>query len=812
MVYELECSKERGESGMKRIYLNENWGFTPKFSEELLRADYGVESLQKVRLPHTNVETPFNNFDEQIYQMVCGYKKVFMANSEWSKKHVLLTFEGAAHLAEVYINGTLVTTHKCGYTSFTFDIAPFINFGEENQIVVKLDSNETLNIPPFGRVIDYMTYGGIYREVYLEIKEDTYIEDAFVTTKNVLEQEKEVSTEITLNKEAKFTKVRQTIYTKDLAKEVASSEEEFLGNKATIVTKCSDVKLWELTDPALYVAKISLYENGKLVDENFIRFGFRESEFRVDGFFLNGKKVKIQGLNRHQSYPYVGYAMPKSAQVNDARILKEELGLNAVRTSHYPQSHYFLDACDELGLLVFTEIPGWQFVGDEEWKNEAVINVEEMVRQYRNHTSIILWGVRINESVDDDAFYERTNKLAHELDPTRQTGGVRYIKRSNLLEDVYTYNDFLHNGKNNGVDKKKKVTSNMNKPYLVTEYNGHMFPTKSFDCEEHRLEHALRHARVMEGLRKDDQISGGFGWCMFDYNTHKDFGSGDRICYHGVMDMFRNPKMAAYVYESQQEEKDVLYVSSAMDIGEHPASSMGDVYLFTNADEVKFYKNDTFIKTFTKADTPFKHLKHGPILVDDFIGNQLVENEGFSVKKSNEVKKVLMAVTKSGQSSLPVSAMFTAAKLLTIRGMKMQDAVELYGKYIGNWGSTVTTYRFEAIKDGKVVKVVKKQPMTKTHLKVTVDHTDLMEESTYDVASIRIEVRDENDNLQPYAQEPVTFMVEGDLELIGPNVITMKGGMGGCYVKTTAKIGSGALTMKAQGMESVTIPFTIGKQ
>ena len=170
-----------------------------------------------------------------------------------------------------------------------------------------------------------------------------------------------------------------------------------------------------------------------------------------------------------------------------------------------------------------------------------------MILQYRNHPSIILWGVRINESVDDDAFYQRTNALARELDESRPTGGVRAQKKSHLFEDVYTYNDFSHDGTTPGCEPKKKVTSDMGKAYLVSEYNGHMYPTKAFDWEEHRMRHALRHATVLDAVAGAEDIAGCFGWCMFDYNTHKDFGSGDRICYHGVMDMFRNPKLAALV-------------------------------------------------------------------------------------------------------------------------------------------------------------------------------------------------------------------------------------------------------------------------
>lgn len=119
--------------------------------------------------------------------------------------------------------------------------------------------------------------------------------------------------------------------------------------------------------------------------------------------------------------------MPAGPQIQDAKILKKELKVNAVRTSHYPQSQHFIDACDELGLLVFTEIPGWQYIGDEEWKKIACQNTAEMVTQYRNHPSVILWGVRINESADDHDLYTKTNEIAHRLDDSRATGGVRCI-------------------------------------------------------------------------------------------------------------------------------------------------------------------------------------------------------------------------------------------------------------------------------------------------------------------------------------------------------------------------------------------------
>lgn len=157
----------------------------------------------------------------------------------------------------------------------------------------------------------------------------------------------------------------------------------------------------------------------------------------------------------------------------------------------------------------------------------------------------------------------------------------------------------------------------MEKPYLISEYNGHMYPTKAFDNEERRSEHAIRHANVLDAVAGQPDIAGSFGWCMFDYNTHKDFGSGDRICYHGVMDMFRNPKLAANIYACEQEQTPVLEITSSMDIGEHPGCNRGNIYILSNADSVKMYKNDRFIKEYLPGMSPYKHLKHGPILIDD---------------------------------------------------------------------------------------------------------------------------------------------------------------------------------------------------
>lgn len=792
----------------KRVYLNDGWHFAEKFEPEMMYEQYDESAMREVRLPHTCKETPFHYFDEGIYQMVCGYRRRIWTPEEYRGKSLLLTLEGAAHDCEVFVNGVKAGAHHCGYTAFSVDISGLVRYGQENILAVRLDSRENPDIPPFGHVIDYMTYGGIYRDVYLDIKNPVYLEDVFVHAQ--LEQKgARLFTDIAIRGKADAMSVRQQIRKKGEGEFKTLENERAAGEECQIKLSCrmEEVELWEIGRPVLYEIKTQLCSGSRTLDENITVFGFRKAEFKRDGFYLNDRKVKLRGLNRHQSYPYAGYAMPASMQRLDADILKWELGLNAVRTSHYPQSRYFVERCDEIGLLVFMEIPGWQHIGGERWKDQAVENVKDMVTQYRNHPSIILWGVRINESADDDAFYQRTNDMARSLDPCRQTGGVRAHKKSSLLEDVYTYNDFSHDGAAKGCEPKKNVTPDMEKPYLISEYNGHMYPSKAFDWEGHRTEHAIRHANVLDAVAGEEDIAGGFGWCMADYNTHKDFGSGDRICYHGVMDMFRNGKLAADVYAMQQEKRTVLSVSSSMDIGEHPGCNRGKTWIFTNADSVKMYKNDRFIKEYARGDSPYKNLAHGPIEIDDYIGNAIAENEDFTKRQAEEIKEILNYVARNGLSRLPGRILFTAIKLMLLYRMKPSQAVELYNRYVGDWGGASTVYRFEAVKDGRTVKTVVKEPMKEMYLWARADHTLLREEHTYDVALVRIRMLDQNKNLLCFYNEPVQLAAEGPIELLGEPIISLQGGMGGVYVRTVGKTGRAALVIKSGQAQSVRIEF-----
>lgn len=773
--------------------LNFGWKYSPSFSKEMTEINYDDSKFETVDIPHTNKELPLNYFDEKSYQFISCYRKAFDIGKKAKGKRYILHFEGAAVYSKVYLNGEFIGEYKGAYNPFSFDITDKVK-AKGNILVVELDSTERKEIPPFGNVVDYLVYGGIYREVWLETVSDIYIDNAFVRTLNIMQQKKVLDIDVTLSQS---TKGELTFTLFDGDKIIGERKTDFSGKVINAKWAVSDVELWDIDNPKLYTISIKLNDE----DETSVRFGFRECRFMQDGFYLNGKKIKIRGLNRHQSYPYVGYAMPENVQKADADLLKYELGVNLVRTSHYPDSVHFLNRCDEIGLLVFTEMPSWQFLGEDEWRELCLDNVRRMILRDRNHPSVILWGVRVNEGLDCDEFYAQTNALARELDNTRQTGGVRNMPRSHLLEDVYTYNDFSHSG---GAVKllPPTIVTGFKAPYLVTEHNGHMFPTKSFDKEGVRTEHALRHTRVLDTAYKSNRISGAIGWCMADYNTHKDFGSGDRICYHGVTDMFRVPKLGAAVYRSQQDDKPFLEVSSAMDIGEHPGGTIGDVWVFTNCDYVKLYKNGKYTSTVYPDKSKFPNLPHPPMIASDFIGDALTVDEGLNPTAAALLTDTLVAA-QTKQWKLPPSKFLKAGAAMAVGRIPFGRMFDIVTKYIGGWGNEQITYAFEGYKDGECVATVVRTAVTELHLDVKADAEVLREGDTYDATRIEIIARDQNGNRAPFADSSVKVTVKGAAKLIGPAEFPLVGGDRAFWIRTNGEKGNITVTVDAKSIGKV---------
>lgn len=778
--------------------LNFGWKYSETFSEEMIKSGYDDSSFVKVDIPHTNKELPYNYFSEEEFQFVSCYRKNFRVPKEGfeGNKHIFITFEGAANYAKVYLNGEYIGEHKGGYTPFSFDITDKVN-KSNNCLAVMLDSTERPEIPPFGKVVDYLGYGGIYREVHLDVYDEVYIEDVFVKTPDVLYSDKILEADVSFS-ERISGKVSFELLDGDtvIGKKIADAD----GKAIRIRWKVKNVSLWDIDNPKLYSLRVSFGD-----DEVIKRFGFREAKFTRTGFMLNGRKLKLIGLNRHQSYPYVGNAMPASAQKADADFMKYTLGCNIVRTAHYPDSIHFLDRCDEIGLLVFTEMPSWQFLGEGEWRENCLQNIRSMVIRDRSHPSVVLWGVRVNEGNDCDEFYTETNALARSLDPTRQTGGVRNFPRSHLLEDVYTYNDFIHSGGPISL-VPAIITCGIKAPYLVTEHNGHMFPTKTFDREALRTEHALRHLRVQNTSFGSKRHTGAIGWCMADYNTHKDFGSGDRICYHGVADMFRIPKLAAAVYSSQQDDIPVLETSSAMDVGEHPGAIIGQTYIFTNCDYVEIYKNGKYKSTAYPDKKAYPNLPHPPILPKDFIGDSLETEDGLPHDVAAPLKNALVAAAEYGYIMPPRHYLEVAYSFLKGK-MTISQMVDLVTKYFANWGDEQVEYRFDGYKNGILVKSVTRTAANGQSLAVKADCDTLTEDKTYDVTRIELMCVDQNGNRLPFANNSIKVEIDGPAKVIGPDEFALIGGARAFWIRTTGKSGEVKVKLTGENLGEKTLTF-----
>jgi beta-galactosidase len=714
--------------GRMILPMNRNWRYKRAFVAGAHDLHFDDSSFDRVTVPHTNVQLPWHSFDEKSYEFVSIYRRGFRLPPEARGRRVFVDFEGVMTASTVWINGVKLGEYKGGYTPFSFELTDHVDFGGPNVLAVDVDSTERPDIPPFGFEIDYLTFGGIYREVALGVVPSTFLENIFAKPKDVLSGHPRVEVDCYIQgMEERREPVTLEVELRDGQRSIVKRTAEVPASAATkeavphtvVLENFGPANIWDLATPYLYAVNVRLLRGTEVLDQDSRRIGFREAQFTDHGFELNGKIIKLRGLDRHQTFPFVGQAMPGRAQRRDAEILKKNLKCNIVRTSHYPQSRHFLDACDEMGLLVLEEIPGWQHIGDEAWKLLAIDNVGRMIRRDWNRPSIILWGVRINESKDDHDFYTRTNALAHKLDPTRQTGGIRNFQESEFLEDVFTMNDF-------GFPLKPP-----NHPrYLNTEFVGHTYPTKTIDNKERLMEHTVRHARVHDQLASNPQYAGGIGWCAFDYNTHSDFGSGDRICYHGVTDIFREPKPAAGFYKSQCDPAEEIVLEPAFHWARGDESiGFTKAMVCSNCDHLKFYIGDKLVAEADPDHAQFPHLKYAPFTAD--LGHVARSWGDLRIEGYLQGKQVV-------------------SKTLSGKGIDQ---------------------KFELLPDDTAL---------------TADGAD--------TTRVVFRVTDEFGAIRPFANDAIKLDLDGPAEIIGDNPFALIGGTGAIWVRAKEQPGTVRLT------------------
>src|SRR5271167_2766920 len=338
--------------------INRNWRYNHAFVEGAHALAFNDSAFERVVIPHANVRLPWHSFDDKQYEFVSIYRRHFRLPPEAKGKRVFVDFEGVMTASTVWINGQKLGEYKGGYTPFSFELTQNIHWDGENLLAVDVDSTERADIPPFGYEIDYLTFGGLYREVALRIVPSTYLENIFAMPKDVLSNHPSLEVRCYLDGPASSWNTPRTLEvelldgdrvvskaSQKVAAQPPTPQEPAL--QAVTLANLGAIRLWDLHHPELYTVRVRLLEQGKIVDEDTRRFGFREATFTDQGFSLNGKVIKLRGLDRHQTFPFVGHAMPGRVQRRDAQVLRSNFKCNIVRTSHYPQSRHFLDACDE---------------------------------------------------------------------------------------------------------------------------------------------------------------------------------------------------------------------------------------------------------------------------------------------------------------------------------------------------------------------------------------------------------------------------------------------------------------------------------
>jgi beta-galactosidase len=653
------------------LSLNGDWSFGGPLKDDTERSQLHENALSHVTLPHCVCQLSWQDWDPAAWEHVWLYRRNFLLPPEFRSRRVFLRFDGVMVGASPSINGHVLKGHLGGYLPFQYEITNWLK-GGDNVLAIAVDSRWK-NVPPEGspkgpRSIDYLEPGGIFRPVNLYAVPKIFISDVFAKPVNVLDSDRRVEVACSIDTAVSISNPIHIETELMDGSRVISRERKFLkleaGRKTEVALTLSNlgnIALWDSNHPRLYDVVTTLSMLGKPVHQYRVRTGFRDARFEADGFFLNDRRVQLFGLNRHELYPYVGGAMPTRVLRRDAEILRREFNCNVVRCSHYPQSESFLDACDELGLMVWEEIPGWQYVGDAAWKELAVRDVADMVSRDRNHPAIVIWGVRVNESQNDPALYVRTKEIAHSLDDSRPTSGSMTPSstrnwQQEWHQDVFAFDDY-HSAPDGSVGIRDPLPG---VPYMLAEAVGQFNYSrgKGFDAHYRRNgdaalqeAQALRHAQAHEKGMSLRRCAGIIAWCGFDYGSLLNSYRG--VKYPGVADVFRIPKLGASFYQAQMNPKirPVIIPNFYWDFGpETPRGPGQNAAIFSNCDRLEIAVNG---KPFTVAKpdrAAFPHLQYPPFFcdlrmdgssrpelrIDGYIGHVLALSRSFSSDRNKD--------------------------------------------------------------------------------------------------------------------------------------------------------------------------------
>jgi beta-galactosidase len=648
--------------------LDQDWLFGGKFTPAAIDSAFDDSGFARVTLPHTVTPLSWQNWDPASWQDVWICRRHFSVPPDFKNLRLFLHFDRALASATPFVNGQSLEPHAGGFLPFDREITNLVH-EKGNTLAVSVDAR-WLNVPPAGsprgpEAVDYLLPGGITGSVQLRAVPAIFLREVFAKPIDVLTPNRRVQLTCrvdaagqlpaSIHLTANLRQGSRIIATASQSVDVEKSDQEFQLTLANL----QDIQLWDIDHPHLYNIDVTLSVNNRPVHRHATRIGFREARFALDGFYLNGRRTQLFGLNRHELYPYVGFAASPRLLRRDAEILRRQFNCNFVRCSHYPQSEAFLDACDELGLMVWQEPPGWQYIGDESWQDLAVRDVEAMIRRDRNHPAIVIWGTRINESRNDPALYKRTRAAATALDDSRPTSGTmtpssRATWQTEWAQDVFAFDDY-HATPDNTVGILDPVEGY---PYMIAETVGQFNygAGKNFNMKYRRagdineqMSQAIYHAQAHSRAADHPRIAGVIAWCAFDYASL--MNAYNNVKCPGIADVFRAPKLGASFYLAQVDPsvRPVIEPNFYWDFGSQTPSGPGDhAAIFSNCDQLEVFLDGKHHATLAPDRTGFPHLKHAPFFVDlkldgaahpeprpelridGFVGSKLVLSRSFS--------------------------------------------------------------------------------------------------------------------------------------------------------------------------------------
>ncbi len=673
------CSKPAGT-----LLFNSNWEFA--ITNEAVDQTGGKQvDWVTVSLPHTPKIEP-KVMDGQ-WQGICWYKKVFSLPNGCKNKQLFLKFDGAMNVCEVWVNGTKLIKKQGGYLPVVVNFTHAAFYDKPNEILVRLDNtdNETTGPKPM-RQLDFNMYGGLYRDAFLIIKNPVHISDpieagltasggVFVTYPKVSSQQATVHIKTHIQNQSDQSRnvsvVQELWDGSKMIAEIASPEIEMNAGSAhedisTLLVR--HPQLWSPKSPKLYQLKTILVANDKVADAIETRIGIREINITKEGFSINGEKMFLRGVNRHQDYPYIGYALSNEAQYRDAMKIKEA-GFDYVRLSHYPHAPAFMDACDELGLVVLNAILGWQYYStNPEFQQQILQTGRDLIRRDRNHPCVIAWELSLNESWMDEYFIDSLHSIVHSEYSGHNTYSAGWQE--------YGYDIYLQ-----ARQHRLEHYNPPQKPYIVSEYGDWEYYAMNAGLNQDKWQNLLQAERSSRQLLADGEVrllqqatniqeahndnfntpafADGY-WVMFDYNR----GYANDLEASGIMSIDRLPKFSYYFFQSQRSpfEKSNLYKSGPMvfiatywneqsPLNVRIFSNCEQVELFLNGRSLGVQKPDSNNISFNLAHPPFtfklKAFEKGTLNAKGYIGGKQVAEH--AVRTPEAATNLCLAIEESGR-------------------------------------------------------------------------------------------------------------------------------------------------------------------